>query len=201
MWSARRGAAGGNEIEPVEPDRCGRCRGRISRFPAAPARFRRWGGEEIEAELPVLFDPCGEDLLDGDARANGGERRSSGGRREREGRGREQVRSRASWRASLTSRGGHGVERQVKPRRQRHGRGRHGASAPCRHCAPFGIFRKDPENSGRPGIDPEKSGSFRMTSFWQKRLVFIWAFQLIQNLVKIFMEVLTIILKLPMILF
>ena len=52
-------------------------------------------------------------------------------------------------------------------------RWRHGASAPCRHCAPLEIFRKGPENSGRPGMDPEKSGSFRMTSFRQKRPDFI----------------------------
>ena len=80
------------------------------------------------------------------------------------------------------------------------GVGRHGASAPCRHCASIGIFRRGPENSGRSGMDPEFSGSFRMTSFLAETASFYLGISTNPKLVKIFLEVLTIRLKLPMIL-
>ena len=70
---------------------------------------------------------------------HGERRRPWGGRaedaREKSRGGREQVRSSAPWRAFLISKGGHGVEQQVRPRRQRHGRRGGGGMAPVRPVA------------------------------------------------------------------
>ena len=138
--------------------------------------------EEEQAELAVA-SACPEVAgVDGDARRTTAAVGRSGGGREREEQGGKGVGEVVGTVACV-------FDLQGGPRRRAAGeataaaawaqrRWRHGASASCRHCAPFGIFRKGPENSGRAGIDPEKSKTFRTTSFPPKQLVFIWAFQL-----------------------
>ena len=60
------------------------------------------------------------------------------------------------------------------------GTGGGGGMAPVSMVAT--VHRSEFSGKGRkiPG-DPEISGSFRMTSFWQERLGFNWAFQQIQK--------------------